>query len=264
VNKCIQLVVPALLVLCLSGPSVAQTNPQPKINPSSPVLQAFNHNPEIGSKTSANEPDSNQGPNSCWSQSTLEASADPAVLLDEVDFTATVNMNSYCRGELGNYQGQFAFYDYDTLLGSVNVDNFSATFGTKSLTAGRHRITATFLSDSYYKSSSARIPLEVVKQPAPITLDVSPNPSTFEQYVTFTATVTSGVEQPTGNVRFSDGTEDFGIAMLDENGVATFTKKNLAVGTHSITAEYFGDAISAKSIAPAVTLVVGATAPMTK
>jgi hypothetical protein len=228
------------------------------------VLQALNRNIEIASKGAVNQPDSNQGNNSCWSQSTLQPSVEPGVLLEEVDFTATVDMNTYCRGRLGDYQGQFVFYDYNTVLGTVNVDNFSATFGTTSLTAGRHRITATFLSNSYYQSSSARISLEVVKQPAPVTLDVSPNPSTFGQAVTFTATVTSGIEQPIGKVRFSDGTKDFGIATLDENGVATFTKKNLAVGTHSITAEYFGDAVSATSIAPAVTLEVDATAPMTK
>jgi hypothetical protein len=37
VNKCIQLVLPALLVLCLSWPSMAQTSPQPKTDSPAPV-----------------------------------------------------------------------------------------------------------------------------------------------------------------------------------------------------------------------------------
>jgi hypothetical protein len=261
VNKCIQLVMPVLLILCLSSSSTAQTNPQPKIDPSAPVLQAFNHNSETDSKASE-EPDSSKS-SSCWSQSSLSPSVDPAVLLEEEDLTATVNMSSLCNGRFGDYGGSFIFYDRDTVLGTVNIDNFSATLYTTSLTAGRHRITAIFQPDGSYRTSSATILLDVVKQPAPITLTISPNPSTFEQAVTFTATVSSDSQLPTGRVRFSDGTKDFGIATLDENQVATFTKKNLAVGTHSITAEYFGDALDAKSVSPAVILVVGSTAPMT-
>ncbi|HEX4424674.1 MAG TPA: Ig-like domain-containing protein [Terriglobales bacterium] len=257
-RKSIQFVLSASLVLWLSSSLMAQSGPKSAAG-AAPVLLALNHDSEDASKASVIEPDIS----SCWSQSFLSPSVDPAVLLEEEDLTATVNMASICNGRFGDYTGSFVFYDRDTVLGTVNVDNFSATLYTTSLTAGRHRITAVFMPNGTYRSSSATILLDVVKQPAPITLSITPNPSTFEEPVTFTATVTSGIEQPTGKVRFSDGTKDFGIATLDENGVATFTKKNLAVGTHSITAEYYGDAISATSIAPAVTLVVGLTAPMT-
>jgi len=265
VHKSIQFVLPTFLAFCLNSVLIAQTKAQPNLG-AAPVLQAYNHNPEIATKISGSQPQSNPGSNSCWSQSTLGTSEEPAFLLDEVSFTATVNMNAYCRGELGNYTGQFVFYDYSTLLGSVQIstDTLSATFTTNSLTAGRHHIKATFLSNSYYKSSSAEIPQDVDRLPAPVTLSVTPSASAYGQTVTFTATVTSGVETPTGKVRFSDGIKDIGLATLDENGVATFSKKNLAVGTYSITAEYFGDAISAQSVTPAVTLLVGSTAPMTK
>jgi Bacterial Ig-like domain (group 3) len=263
VHKSIQFVLSASLALCLNSLLVAQTNARANIGVAS-VLQAYNYNPEISSKTSGIQPQSNPGSNSCWSQSTLGSSEEPAFLLDEVSFTATVNMNAYCRGELGNYTGQFVFYDYNTVLGSVQIstDTFSATFTTNSLTAGRHHIQATFLSNSYYKSSSAEIPQDVDRLPAPVTLSVTPSASAYGQVVTFTATVTSGVETPTGKVRFSDGIKDIGLATLDVNGVATFTKKNLAVGTYPITAEYFGDAISAQSVTPAVTLVVESTVTM--
>lgn len=43
-----------------------------------------------------------------------------------------------------------------------------------------------------------------------------------------------------------DGTTVIGAPTLS-NGVATLTKSKLAVGTHSITAQYLGDALSGKS-----------------
>jgi hypothetical protein len=39
-------------------------------------------------------------------------------------------------------------------------------------------------------------------------------------------------------------------------GIAVFAKSNLAAGTHSIVAEYEGDAVSAESSSVAVTQVV--------
>jgi hypothetical protein len=72
----------------------------------------------------------------------------------------------------------------------------------------------------------------------------SANPSVFGQLVTFTATVRSvapGMGVPTGTVVFMDGTVALGTAPLN-NGVATLTTGALAVGSHTITAEYSGDA----------------------
>jgi hypothetical protein len=76
-------------------------------------------------------------------------------------------------------------------------------------------------------------------------------------------TITSDIDNPTGKVRFSDGTKAIGIATVDENGNATFTKKNLAVGSHSITAEYYGDSLSAKTTSEVLTQVVNSAATTT-
>jgi hypothetical protein len=74
--------------------------------------------------------------------------------------------------------------------------------------------------------------------------------------VTFTVTVTSaGPETPTGKVTFRDGATSIGMATLS-GGVGTFKKANLAVGTHSITASYGGDAMSAGSTSAALSQVV--------
>ena len=89
-------------------------------------------------------------------------------------------------------------------------------------------------------------------------LTSSPNPSSFGQAVTFTATVTSHFFkfQPTGTVTFFDGTTNIGKSPLNGSGVATLTTSTLAVGTHSMTATYNGDANFTASTSPALQQVV--------
>ncbi len=76
------------------------------------------------------------------------------------------------------------------------------------------------------------------------TVASSPNPSTTAQSVTVTATVTGAGSAPTGSVAFSvDGTPFTGCtaqAML--GGVSSCAMAGLTAGTHSITAQYSGDA----------------------
>jgi Bacterial Ig-like domain (group 3) len=86
-------------------------------------------------------------------------------------------------------------------------------------------------------------------------LTSNPNPSAQGQAVTFTASVTSGGPTPTGTVKFLDGTKSLGSATLS-GGIANLTKSTLAVGTHSITVQYAGDAASDKSTSPIVNQVV--------
>jgi hypothetical protein len=74
---------------------------------------------------------------------------------------------------------------------------------------------------------------------ATIALTSSLNPSSYTQPVTFTATVTGN--SPTGTVNFFDGTTQIGSSNVS-GGTASFTTVSLAVGSHSITAKYSGDA----------------------
>jgi hypothetical protein len=101
--------------------------------------------------------------------------------------------------------------------------------------------------------------LEGRDTPSTTVLDVAPNPATFLQAVTLTATITEGAGdsvQP-GNGSPTQGTVTFfdGVAALmtikvtpkagtTTQGVAQFTT-TLGLGTHSLTAQYSGDAIPA-------------------
>ncbi len=63
--------------------------------------------------------------------------------------------------------------------------------------------------------------------------------------LTFTATVTGST--PTGNVEFRAGTTLLGTAALNGSYQAAFTTNQLAVGAHSITARYVGNATNGAS-----------------
>jgi len=74
------------------------------------------------------------------------------------------------------------------------------------------------------------------------------------QAVTFTATVTGA--SPTGTATFKDGSTVLGTGILSA-GVATFTTSSLAVGSHSITVSYSGDASNLANTSTVLTQSVG-------
>ncbi|TDO30007.1 Ig-like domain-containing protein [Kribbella sp. VKM Ac-2527] len=79
------------------------------------------------------------------------------------------------------------------------------------------------------------------------TLTSTPNPSSYGQPVTVTATVTGGSTTPTGEVQFVvDGT-DSGTPRPLVTGKASISLPGLAVGAHTLTARYTGDATHAPS-----------------
>ncbi len=96
--------------------------------------------------------------------------------------------------------------------------------------------------------------------PTAVGLAASPNPSTFGEMVTVTATVTSGDGTPSGSVTFYDGAASLGVGALDGSGQASFSAAALSGGSHSFTAAYEGDASFAASISDALTQTVNAAA----
>jgi hypothetical protein len=86
--------------------------------------------------------------------------------------------------------------------------------------------------------------------------------ATSEQAVTFTAVVApkSGSGVPAGTVAFSDGGTQIGTASLNSSGSAAFDTSSLAIGSHSISAAYSGDANFAASKSAAVSVTISAPA----
>jgi uncharacterized protein (TIGR03437 family) len=86
----------------------------------------------------------------------------------------------------------------------------------------------------------------------PTVTAISSNPANavFGQIVTLTAQVTPNTQSfaaPTGSVTFQDGATLLATVPLAVGGSATWSVPNLAIGTHSITAAYSGDARSSPS-----------------
>ncbi len=182
----------------------------------------------------------------------LTTSGSPSFVGQSVTFTATPisHGNFVPDGEV------VTFFDFKTEIGTAATAGGQAKFTTSSLSAKRHTIRAAYPGDAIRQPSTASVPQVVNKYSTTSSLTSSPNPSVQGQTVTFTATVTpSGPFTPTGKVKFLDGTTGLGYATLS-GSVATFSKPHLAVGTHSITAQYLGDATSDKSTSSAVSQVV--------
>jgi hypothetical protein len=98
------------------------------------------------------------------------------------------------------------------------------------------------------------------------TLAASANPAVASQSVTLTATVAGvrGVTTvPTGSVTFFDGSTSLGSSSLS-GGVATLSTSAMAVGTHSVTAQYSGDSnfhsVTSAVLSEVITLAADSTA----
>jgi hypothetical protein len=206
-----------------------------------------------------------QAPNlgrQCATSTELFTSGSPSLIVDSVAFTAQVYLSYACKGVYGANcsSGRVYFYDGTTQIGegTPNYESCQAAMDTSSLSLGLHRIKATFVPCCGWHPSSGRLTQVVERAPTTTAISSFPNPSSYGQDVTFTATASTNQAGPgpTGKVKFLDGETIIGTVILDQNFEATLTKKTLAAGTNSITAEYFGDGLYAKSTSPVLNQAV--------
>lgn len=156
-----------------------------------------------------------------------------------------------------NPTGNVTFKDGTTTLGTVALSGGAASLSTAALAIGTHSITASYSGDGNNASAtSAAQSVVVSKSNNPLTLSVAPTSPALGQAVTLTAQY--GNAAATGTVTFKNGTTTLGSATLS-GGTASFSTTALPIGTHSITAEYAGDASNASAVSPAQSLTVGKT-----
>ena len=111
-------------------------------------------------------------------------------------------------------------------------------------------------SDRVGNSSSLTVnyTVQAPLTPSAITVVSQPNPSVVGQSVTITATVTGST--PTGTVTFYvDGFPEPGSFSLQATSPTTATASTsvaLSTGSHDLSARYFGDALNAPSVSPAL------------
>ena len=136
----------------------------------------------------------------------LASSANPATMGQAVTFTATVAP--------ATATGDVQFLDGTVSLGTGTLGGGAARLTAPALSAGIHRITA-----SYGGDRSAMLPQLVVTRAAPVTIAAAPNPSLAGQTVTLTAQLDPAA---TGTVQFQDGTQLMPLLPVSLNSLAGF------------------------------------------
>jgi hypothetical protein len=164
---------------------------------------------------------------------------------DSVTFTATVTSSGS-----GTPNGTVNFENGTGSLVTIKLVGGSASLTTSALTAGSHTITAHYNGSTKYASSSSTALTQTVNKVGTTTTitNASPNPSTYGQPVTFTATVSTTAGSASGNVEFKAGTLRLGSGTLSGGSASyTTTATQIPGGQDAITAVYSGDANHAAS-----------------
>ena len=190
----------------------------------------------------------------------ITASVNPVIAGTTLTLTAAVTANG------GTPTGTVNFYSGATLLGSSKLGGTGlATYATSTLAVGSYSITATYEGDTN-DTGSTSAPLALTVEQATTSVQLtSSNPSvSVTNAVTFSATVKGNGGVPTGSVTFMDGTNTLGSIALNGSGVASYTTSSLAVGTHTISAVYAGDADDAGGRSATLTETVSAYATQTQ
>ena len=183
-----------------------------------------------------------------------------------VTFTATVSDSS--PNSSGTPNGGTVTFTVDgTAQTPAPVSNGQATLTLQPLQAGANPVTATYNGDNLdFNPSSASPTFTQTVTPAPTSTavtSVTPNPASFGQPVTITATVASsaaGAGIPAGGTvtLVVDGSPPAELHRNPSNGTATFSISTLSTGSHQIAAIYNGGSnFAASSQSVAVQLTVG-------
>ena len=157
-----------------------------------------------------------------------------------------------------------------TLTYYAGTGTSGAGLGSTPPTApGTYTVVASFPgSTDYAPTQSTPATFTIAPAAATLALTSSGASSVYVQPVTLVATVTTGnsaAGRPVGSVTFLlDGVTPIGTVPVDGSGQATLTTSSLAVGSHSITATYSGNAdflggaseSASESVGPAATQVV--------
>jgi hypothetical protein len=185
----------------------------------------------------------------------VSSSASPAVSGQGITFTATISAMNGMNSVLPTGTVQFLI-DGNPAGSPVAVTELSsgsatASFTTAGLALGTHTLAASYSGDGNFTASTASLFTQTVAKASTSTLvSASVNPAIVGQSITLTATVNvaaPGGGTPTGTVQFLiDGSavgSPVTVAELSaSSATASFSTASLAIGAHTVTASYSGDA----------------------
>jgi hypothetical protein len=205
---------------------------------------------------------------------TVATTLPPALIQSNIAFGSSVSYGSLPVTVTVSGTGQnvpipsgSVFYFLDNLVTPIAIPgtlvNGSITFTLPQIALGNHVIDFSYSGDANYAGTPNNIPpaslavaFTVVQASGTLAVASVPNPVRTPNPATIVATLTSVATGATGTVTFMDGTTALGQAPMAAGGAATLNNVPLAIGTHSITAAYSGDANFLASNAPAASVVV--------
>ncbi len=126
-------------------------------------------------------------------------------------------------------------------VGLRYIGRSGTTYGPSSTpptSAGSYTVVGTVSNANY--SGAASGTLMIGQLASAISLSSSANPVLAQTALTLTATISARLGTPTGTVTFLDGTAPLGQAPLTGHTASLITS-SLAVGSHTITADYSGN-----------------------
>jgi hypothetical protein len=187
----------------------------------------------------------------------LTLSPDPSSVGQAVTLTATVKAASPGSG---TPTGGVTFMSGTTSLGSANLNsNGVATTTTMNIPLGTNTITAQYAGDTNFFGSNTTQTQTVTQGTTTVTLTASVTNPVSSQLVQFTATVapvSPATTAATGMVNFFADGVSIGSATLS-SGKATVSTTTLALGDHTITADYQGDSNYPSNTSSPLAITVG-------
>jgi hypothetical protein len=173
-------------------------------------------------------------------------------------FTATVTPGRFFKFQP---TGTVTFtYGSTTLCNALTLVGGIVTCEYSTLPAGTDTVTATYSGDANFAPSNGIVSQTVNKPTTTTTLTSSLSPSSFNQQVTFAATVTGQFGgTPTGAVTFTYGSATLCNTVKLSGGKAICTYSALPVGSDIVTATYSGDGNFTGSTSNALSQIVQGT-----
>jgi hypothetical protein len=133
------------------------------------------------------------------------------------------------------------FFDNGVYLGSAPIlPPYEAQFSTPVLSVGQHSITASWNGYPFCQNVTSAPLVQDVQDGATVSLSLSANQVQFLNPVLLTSTVSSAGGTPSGSVNFYDGLKLLNSAPVALNSGIGRLPINLAIGKHTIVAQYPG------------------------
>ena len=141
--------------------------------------------------------------------------------------------------------GTVTFTNGRTALGTASLDATGTASITVALGLGADAVTAAYAGASTLAASSGTLTQLVSQRISVVSLSVATVSPVLGQSITLQAIVGAGplgFGTPGGTVTFLDGATKLAVVALKSSDVATFSTSRLAVGNHTLSAVYSGDA----------------------